>query len=213
MMRGVGRSLVGVICASMFLAPAFATDAGEKQLIVNVAGKVMSESKLALSFWFGAPVSNAVRVYSEPSHTLLVAILDREFAQSAQGASWRQAQAPDSNAPNVVVTTLPEGQPNLVIPAPPQGDTRVAIWVAGAWPNGASDERLVSDAALEGQDFEFSTFLSESGGFEHCCSGGDCGTICTTCSGPAHTCCLIAPDCCRIACGFDPGLCVGPGCP
>lgn len=111
---------------------------------------------LTLELSPGPAATRAIRVYSEPSHTLLAIVEDKDFAASPQGQKWRKEvsaqQAPRAGS----VTDLPEGRPRLVLDSRPTTDDRIATWVFGDWPDGSAEDRLVGDGKVGNGDFEFS---------------------------------------------------------
>lgn len=153
--------LVGLIVVAV--SPLMA-DEPEGELVVAVSGQASGEKNLALSLRFGASVTDAVRVYSEPSHTLLAAIMDQSFAETDQGQAWRSSH---EDAAALVEAPLPESQPMLVIPGRPADDTRIAVWIHGDLHGDGSTETLVADALVGAESqFTFSTHLGAAGGVE-----------------------------------------------
>ena len=98
------------------------------RLVVRVQGEVTPEGNLRLAVEPGPIATQSITVYSEPSHTTLAILTDRDFKHSAEGEAWLaeiKAVTPDAM---VVTTDLPSGAPALQIPGRPATDNRIAVW-------------------------------------------------------------------------------------
>lgn len=150
-MRNWISLLVFLLCSG---AP-IAAETTAKVEVIRVKG-YGSNGALTLELLPGPAATRAIRVYSEPSHTLLAIVEDKDFAASSQGQKWRNEvsakQAPRAGS----VTDLPEGRPRLVLESRPASDDRIATWVFGDWPDGTAEDRLVGDGKVGNGDFEFS---------------------------------------------------------
>jgi hypothetical protein len=153
-------------------------------LAAAVSGQLKATGLMTLTVVPGPFAQKAIRIYSEPSHTLLVLILDNEFAKSVAAEPWL-ADALAGQEPLARVTTdLPSGQPRLHMQTRPSADQRIAVWINGVWPDQQEEDLLVADNQVGTGDFAFSTYLRKvrpaSGDqpaaiqWEHCCSGGGC---------------------------------------
>jgi hypothetical protein len=183
-----------------------------RYLVVSVNGETPREGLLSLSLSLGDMVTKTVRVYSEPSHTLIFAGIDDTFAETEEGAAWKLAHAQGEQALAFVRGSLPSAQPNVTLLAPPVEDDRVTVWVNGDLNDGMEGERLIADAFLAWQErqpphFGFEIYVNARGAYESCCSSIACSLMCVTCPSHRFTCC-VTPNCCRIACGFIHDLCV-----
>lgn len=154
---------------------------------------------LTLNAQLGKVIKHAVRVYSEPSHTLLVGIADTGFAASEAGKSWKSY----FKVSNLITGPLVDTQPSVTVQARPPSDDRIAIWAAG-FDVAPDEEFLIADGTVGNGAFKFATYIDpqEPADPTHCCSGGGCTEMCEDCTGPAFTCCLNTP-CCAIACGHQ----------
>lgn len=210
-------AIITTIC-SLFSGVVVATDKveePEKRLVYSIAGDVSADGNLlTLSIKPGEVATHAIRVFSEPSHTLLVAVIDRDFGLKAD--AWRSSWIKVDRPLALVTTDLFDGQPRVHVTGRPKSDDRIAVYVYGSWPDGSVGETLVSDARVGQESFSFSTSIvqgEEKGGFDtywHCCQGGSCGEMCTTCNDKAFECCLLE-GCCWIECGWYTAQCT-PNC-
>jgi hypothetical protein len=161
------------------------------KFVIRVKGEVTEDGQLRLFVEPGPIVTDSVRVHSEPSHTLLAVLVNRNFRQSVEGEAWLagvKAAAPDA----VIVTgDLQGAKPMIQLSGRPQTDNRIAVWVRGLWPDGGDEERIIADGLVGNGDFGFSGFL---GSQEWCCEGPGCDEMCVTCNGHAFTCCMY-PQC------------------
>ncbi|MGA9752884.1 MAG: hypothetical protein WBS54_13970 [Acidobacteriota bacterium] len=136
----------------------------------------------------------AAKVYSEPSHTLLVAIVDG----AAPALVLTSVNAEKPRATMVTTISAVQSDLHLGIPAPPATDSRIRIDYVIRKGKSVSTITM-SDAQLSSlSDFEFSSAPTAGGGYHNCgsCGGSYCG--CVDCSTPAWT--LCCPSC-TISCG------------
>ncbi len=171
---------------------------GHELAVVDLRGDVGPGGQLKLYIKPGPAATASLRIFSEPSHTLLAVVMDPGFASQPRGKALLEEQ----EGAAVVVTDLPQGQPALQVAGRPAGDDRIAVYVTGA----SGEEQLAADARVGGGAFHFSTALVEGGGFRHCCQGGPCGEVCTGCRAAAFTCCLTE-TCCEAVCGQGGSCC------
>jgi hypothetical protein len=180
--------------------------ANDTRLVVSVTGDVSADNKiLTLSLEPGEIATHAIRVYSEPSHTLLVAVVDSELGKESDSwqSSWFEVDRPLA----LVTTDLPGGMPRVHVAGRPETDDRIAVYVYGTWPDGTVGETLISDAKVGQRSFAFSTSLvvdnAKEGDvprvYEHCCQGDNCSKMC------------MMEGCCWIECGWDNPRCT-PNC-
>ena len=95
--------LSSLICVSLFLSliPGLAMASGTSEckavngagssggaLLVRASGSFLDSGSYVLALETGRFVDRAVRVYSEPSHTLLLLAADPKFSNSAEGIQW-----------------------------------------------------------------------------------------------------------------------------
>lgn len=182
--------------------------------ILSISGEVVAGDYLRVNITPGPIASQSIRVYSEPSHTPLVFIIDPEFKSSAIGESWLKSVTSDAPLAATVITDLPAGKPAIQIPGRPSTDDRVAVYVSGEWPDGTEGELLVADGAVGSGGFSFSVWKTlpkdgtkQGGEFTHCCFGGSCSEMCVNCIDSLFSCCLT--PCCSIYCGWQIPCCSG----
>lgn len=144
----------------------------------------------------GAPGLMAVKVFSEPSRTLLSALL-RDDAPVALLRSIRSEKPKHLKAGTLAGTEIHAG-----IAPPPQGDKRVRIVLVG-WSGGKAVEETLCDAAVPDlRDFELTSERMEDGSFRHTgrCGGKDLAPL--ACTSPVWSlCCPGVPGCERPRCG------------
>lgn len=144
-----------VLFALLFATPLFAGAAPEKSAeILSVKGYA-SAGAFTVEIVPGTAATEAIRVYSEPSHTLLAVVEDADFAATAAGQAWHArvfADMPRSGSK----TSLPEGRPRIQLEARPAADDRIVVWVYGSWPDGKVEDRLVGDHQVGKGAFELS---------------------------------------------------------
>ncbi len=176
---------------------------GHELAVVDLRGDVGPGGQLKLFIQPGPAATASLRIFSEPSHTLLAVVMDPGFASQPRGKALLEEQ----EGAAVVVTDLPQGQPALQVAGRPAGEDRIAVYVTGA----SGEEQLAADARVGGGAFHFSTAIVKGGtkaggGFVHCCQGGPCTQMCIDCRSPAFTCCLT-DTCCDIFCGWAGTCC------
>lgn len=186
-----------------------------RDLVVSATGTMLDDTAFQLKIQPGQIAINALRVYSEPSHTLLTVILDRDFSESDAGTTWQRNVLGEGLPGSMLLTQRASEPVTLFTVARPRSDQRVVVWLNGVLPDGTDGDRIVADGQVGPGDFSFSMYwetpvASDGGGplapgvGHPCCSNGPCGQHCTDCEGPAFTCCLLGwPDCCWIACGHN----------
>jgi len=142
-----------------------------------------------------APFGAGILVWAEPSHTLLLALWDAE--QPAESTRERlRAWSPLVD----IEGSLGTSHPRVTILYEPSFDEGIVIEVARL--NG--ERETLMGAKVDMSSFNVTTKLPGAGGYKnegyrHCCSGGDCGTMCTSCVDGYFTCDLVA---CTISCGW-----------
>lgn len=212
------RSQVFIGSIFLFFAAASTTAAdtqpASKELIIAVKGEAASEGVYTLAIEPGKFATRAIRIYSEPSHALLALLLDKSFRDSQEGEVWRDATLADQEAMATMTGKLPEARPLLHIRPRPKGDTKIAVWINGSWPDGATEDRLAAEALVGGGGFAFSGYFVDSSTigsekaelkFEWCCSSPNCDEMCKECTGFQFSCCVVGePECCWIECGWVP---------
>lgn len=133
----------------------------KKGSVIWLKGEAGPAGALTLSIIPGALATQALRIYSEPSHTLLALVLDGDFVKLGDGEKWR-VQKVDEEPRATAITKLPEAVARLTVEAAPKDDTRIAVHVRADWPNGKVEDRIVADALVgDLSKFEFSVSLGE----------------------------------------------------
>jgi hypothetical protein len=235
--EGVGlrahRHVWGVVLSSLLLSqlvqaqPTRPPAAGTKELVVRVQGARAPGGPYQLQIEPGFAASKAIRVYSEPSHMLLAVMASTEFLTSAEGRAWLASNVPAAQLATAASSKLVQSQITVLASPRPPGDTGVAVWVNGVWPDGTTADQLVADATVGANAFGFSIYTvsdakAASGGvhaylFSHCCSSPGCNEPqCVQCTTPAFTCCMLGePGCCWAVCGHSQACnctCTPDGC-
>lgn len=211
------RTTVQLFCAFLLFV-AVSSASGNDLTIAAVRGEITAEGGLALYVETGPPITNGLRLYSEPSHTLLLVLLDSGYASGPLGKEWLGGLDKERAAsePAVLMTSLPGARPRVDLRGRPSTDRRIAVWANGVWPDGSTQDLLVADAEVGVGGFSFRTELGAElepgskvgGGYRHCCEGTGCSMMCVTCSGPQFTCCIL-DTCCDIFCGWAGSCCAG----
>lgn len=191
--------------------------------VVSVKGENHKDGTMTLTITPGSPASRAIRVYSEPSHTLLAVMEDSKYASTEEGRQWRSKTIAEQQPRSGILTRLPGGPVQLHLDGRPVLDDRVAVWVNGVWRGVPFEDMLVADAVVGNADFGYSiavplvaagdTFGGPSKQWEHCCVGSGCwsGQVCTICNTPYFTCCTLG-ICCSVECYWVPSCTCADGC-
>lgn len=170
-------------------------------LAVAAEGVTFGDS-CQLTLQLGQVFGDGAIVYSEPSHTALGVLLP---TKDARGPEQTEVLALAKETATPLITGPVAGsEPSFVTSAQPEGDDRIVI-------QAVTDDgpRVVVDARVGSEDFAFRSFFSEPGkgvgppgpGMTHCCNYPDCAEACTTCKGPAFTCCGCRRGAADIHCG------------
>ncbi|GBC79447.1 MAG: hypothetical protein ACOY7U_01975 [Acidobacteriota bacterium] len=170
------------------LGTAFAGDASGQAINVSVAGAPKGNGTLELTLYAKAPNTSYLKIFSEPSHTPLLLVLNK--GQRSLGQEQRQTWTQAGGA--VIETALEEAAPRMGNLRRPGTDTRIVV-LAGT----PSGERVLADAQIGTGPFSFSVDWQD-GKATHCCDNAPCGHRCAECSDPAFTCCGAN---CEVSCG------------
>ena len=175
--------------------PSGASDAVE----ISLAGQQIGNS-LSLKLTAGAGKIQSVRVYSEPSHTLLGIILDKSVTE-AESVKWLSAgtAAVAKGAAQIVRSDLSEGSVTLVDgPAPPSTDIAIYTHLRAFFAvkgSGVQSEEHELKTRTQPHNFAFTyrNFRESDGELDPqvCCGTGTC-QACTTCDGESFTCCQVS---------------------
>jgi hypothetical protein len=176
--------IVSLLGAMAVVAPAAAQETSE--LVVGVSGELVSPKQYTLTVEPGSVADRAIRVYSEPSHTFLLLVLDSKLKGKADLSSWEESITSTSEPRATTVTSLPLGRPRVTIQPPPEDDFAISVWVYGTWPDGTIEDRIVAEAKVDLSEFETSTYhlsdpVAKGGGpgqQQHCCSSACCPQKC-----------------------------------
>lgn len=160
----LGANIQPVLCMlSLVGTMAFATSLAAqqtKELVIGVSGELASPKQYNLTLEPGSVADRAIRVYSEPSHTFLVLVLNSGLKNDVSFSSWEESTTSFDQPRATIVTPLPLGRPRVTIQPPPEDDFAISVWVYGTWLDGTVEDRLVAEAKVGIPDFEFSTYLS-----------------------------------------------------
>ena len=162
---------------------------------------VVSGNNLTLAITPGPIATRGIRIYSEPSHTLLAVVVDSKFSNTTAGEKWK-SEYQTSSARAFITTDLPDGRPSVTVARRPETDNAIAVHVYGLWPGGFSEDRLLSYGYVGSKDFHFMSSADAAGDSDptHCCSGGNCSQMCVDCQGAFFWCCITNCEC-SIGCG------------
>lgn len=140
-----------LLCALLLATPLFAGEAAD---IVSIKG-YESGGIFTLEIVPGAAATEAIRVYSEPSHTLLTVVEDADFAETEPGKYWH-SQVFAENPRSASKTRLPEGRPRMQLAPRPATDDRIVAWVYGSWQDGKVEDRKAGEKTVGSGAFEMS---------------------------------------------------------
>lgn len=191
--------------------------------LIGVSGTTTA-GQLRLALEVGPASIRTIRIYSEPSHTFLVALVDQNFRSSPQGEAWHSAYMRTLPLSSALGAPLAGAKPFFVVKARPAGDDRIDIWVNGDFPDGVNGERLVGSGYVGLKDFGFAGYVG-SDGFEKNSAGvavpsiiyswvcfpnneNGCMRVSLGCKTSNFYCCSNAElHCCLAGCGFPPFNC------
>lgn len=156
--------------------------------LVRITGRQAFRLDLSVSSESVPKSSQALLVYAEPSHSLLLAHVDASIGDTA---AYQGALA-------LTRGSAQEVRHSLVLPYEPFTDKRIVVVLK----DGTGRESVVADATLNLRSFDFSTSFEVDpiAGtiYHHCCRGSRCDQICVDCDTPEFTCDLVE---CDIQCG------------
>jgi len=202
------RSAVVAILGTALVGAASLAQQGEDLGTLAVMGRQLETGRFNLSLELHefqerppvelkgrAPFGAGILVWAEPSHTLLLA-----FWNSKQPAESTRDRLRAWSPLVEVEGDLKESQPRVTIPYEPSFDEGIVVEVVRA----DGDRFVLMGAKVDMRSFNVTTKVSGHSGYKslpakHCCSGGECGTICADCVDAYFTCDLTA---CTIKCGW-----------
>lgn len=196
-----------------------------KTLIAEVEGVYREDRTLDLTIRRGPAATNAVRLFSEPSHTLLAVLIDSEYLKTSSGAAFLSA-AKSQGRPRIATSPLRTDSAGNVLPSTtlikgvhrPPSDDSLVLWVnskivvtrglnidsSPSEEEHAPGDQRVSTTELEaGKPFHFASYYDPATlTAEYCCVSPDCGIICTSCDTRLYNCCTMPywKCCCLIHC-------------
>ncbi|HEX2252293.1 MAG TPA: hypothetical protein VHQ65_03390 [Thermoanaerobaculia bacterium] len=160
-----GLIFTPVASAACTRSPAATGEVDGNVLAASVKLQTLRDGTKMLHFEGGPVATNAVRIYSEPSHTLLFVAADKEFGESGAGKTWWSESEAEKAVARITTGDLPTAKLAAQVPKRPAGDQRIAVWVHGCWPDGTENDRLLADGWFPaGQDFGFSTAVEREAG-------------------------------------------------
>ena len=216
------RAAVQVAFVLLTIVPIAVAQENNDKISVALAGDRESRS-LSLTLWRGSLAS--VRVYSEPSHTLLGVYLNTAANFVETSGDWLAATFPREQRPErfpIMRFAFTAGQKTQmqIFEWAPVSDRAVAVYLNGIWVTGdaaqpfTEQERAVTIQTDPNRfAFSISSSLTDS---ELCCGeGSDCEYSCTTCkTGQTLACCFInetgCPWCSKLKAQCEScGICGG----
>jgi hypothetical protein len=176
--------------------------------LFSISGKRVGNGATLISVGIGAVLPPGVKVYSEPSHTLLLGVVTSDFLTTAAGRKLQSEIEAASAGVLIRQSNSESGEARVSAPARPEEDDSISILeIAG------EQEKLLVEAKLGGADFEFSGSLVSSEGDKSvmvplwCCQAGGCDPPPNCCEGSHITCC--GPPGCEFYCSVQ--KCPGEG--
>jgi len=144
----------------------------------------------------------SVRVYSEPSRTLLASV-------SRYGV---EVKDDGGEAASLVVPSFSEALP-IVLATGPRApkDEQILVYMVGTWPDGKTEERVIAGGRVGYSAFDFAAYVDEgyllgkATTLRQCCYSYECANeVCATCSPFRFSCCTCGePDCCYAECTLN----------
>ena len=181
-----------VLLLACFELPAMAqTSTGALQVsggLVHVSGRQAFRLELSYNSGISDRADQAILVYAEPSHSLLLAHVDPSLPDTA---NFKGALA-------LTRGSVQKARHSLSLPYHPFTDNRIVVVLKDE----TGSERRVADATVNLRNFDFSTSFEvdpvASTIYHHCCRGPRCAQMCVDCDTPEFTCDLVE---CDIECG------------
>lgn len=135
--------------------------AADSTLLVRVKGSTAAD-RMRLEVAPGAAIDRAVRIYSEPSHTLVAVVIDPDFRRSTAGTEWLLRATTGSTGHAIATRSLRGSETEFSLPATVRaaGDEAFAVWAYGE----RFDDRLVVDVKVNPADWGFSVWQSKATG-------------------------------------------------
>ncbi len=196
------RAGVTVLAGLLWLLSAAGTGAfdfgQDEQVAAAVEGQpIGTKGELYLAINAGPVVGKTLRLYAEPSHTPLLYAASLAFSESEEGKAWKEGWEKSPEA-YFEVADLATAEVEARV-KPPEADTRVQVWILGAWPDGKEEDRLASDVEVgAGKAFSFATAAkadeSDALLLTHYCSDKEYGDVTLECPGAKFV-CSPAPKC------------------
>jgi hypothetical protein len=178
--------------------------------LIRIHGKKDAKShELLIAVKPGQLITEAVRVYAEPSHTLVSAVMDIRFAKTAEGKEWLRKLKTDTRDPWISQIELGSGLANVVhSTAVPAADDHLKVYAISLWPDGTGEERLLLQAHVPLVDFNIGQFEPQANQSApqtvemHCidCVNGS-GKKCANCDVQRPVTFCNTQSCCAVICG------------
>jgi hypothetical protein len=148
--------LVGIPALWPFISYAEEPPPGSA-LKYSVHGKQLG-NQLMLTVRLGDVETEAISIYSEPSHTLLVAFIDSDFSVTKDGQFWEEDNVQRYDA-GAIVRAIPRKEETILhVPARPKADNQIDVWFAIADHTGHVDNELQSHGTY-GSSFLDSNYI------------------------------------------------------
>lgn len=154
------------------------------------------------------PKVDALRVYSEPSHTLLA-----DVAREAFRRRLMRDNNPTPAGPGTDRVTTVEPSTNdpvtLYVPKPPRGDHSISVIATSSlWSTGGGTaERELGEIEVGDSRYAFAMKIAPNGPVTYCCEETNCSGVCSTCYTRPTKCCgttiiETGGTCCAVFCGI-----------
>jgi len=129
-------------------------------LAIDLKGEVINNGAgLRLQVIPGPIATKAIRIYSQPSNTLMLLILQEAFAATEAGQQWVRQGLDVTPQATVTTPDLATAEMQVEVSSRPSGDNRVQVRIFGNWPDGLEQDRLISDGLVGAGNFGFRTSL------------------------------------------------------
>lgn len=182
------------------------SNGGEQLQLIRVSG-FSEPSGIRLTLEVGRQAFEmldieSIRVYSEPSHTLMASVARHGAVMKDDGQKAASLTLPSlADAAPIVLTTARRS---------PE-DVQVIVYMVGAWPDGTTSERAVAGGKVGFSAFDFTAWVGSEymtgkiTTIRQCCNSYECASqVCAVCSPFRFSCCVCGePECCFAECTLD----------
>lgn len=179
---------------------------------LRTEGRLLPNGQIQLTLELGPLFKHGAKVYSEPSHRLMLAACTPEFRASPEGARLLEELERDRAA--LVVADVTKTTPSVLVDARPPHDASIAYYAVTD-----AGEYLVGELAVGRVSFAFSVGHAAVDGvlvLNLCCQLAGCAQTCKECPDRTRfvTCCQdIQAGCCNSTQEMYCGAATCPMCP